>query len=69
MTQLVSFQNHQAHHRDLKFGRGSPSSSLAIGRILWSNPAMVDRTSKTPIANPRLETRGSDTTCYKHDKQ
>jgi hypothetical protein len=39
MIQPVSFQNHQAHHRDLKFGRGSPSSSLATGRILWCNLA------------------------------
>jgi hypothetical protein len=52
MTQPVSFRNHRAHHRDLKFGRGSPSSSLARGRTLCCNPAAVDRTSRMPCRKP-----------------
>jgi hypothetical protein len=55
-TQPVSFRNHQAHHQDLKFGRGSPSSSLATGRTLWFNPAAEIELQRRHLAIPRLET-------------
>jgi hypothetical protein len=59
MTQLVSFRNHRAHRRDLKFERESPSSSLATGRTLWCNPAAEDFNVENPLQQREVKTTGA----------